>query len=259
MRKWGFSMENELNLMLLNACTSDPIDYDLIEDLLKRGAEPLGEVNDDGSQNNLYDEIVDILYDNNDTPEDFYKITELFIRYGMDISKPSVPYDDENVLNPLWMFGFYSNDVVLRTLKLLLDNGLSAEDAGECWGHALFYFSNIGSDLQNDFDYEVLYDFVRKLMLIASYPHIINNDEDLQNEIWYKYNDYDLTKLRNWDEFSFDVDTSQCGKFPEIYRSIITIKEKSTGKAVWRFGICLDPEDYGKNDINRVPYYLRGM
>lgn len=165
------------------------------------------------------------------------------MKYGMDISKPSIPYDGSNVLNPLWMFGFFSNEVVLRTLKLLLDNGLSADDADECWGHAIFDLANIDGDLMTDFDYEVFNDYIRKLMLIASYPHVLNEDEYLRDEIWFQYNDYDVTKFRNWNNYAFDVDTSHCIGNPHVCGSVVTIIEKTTGKPVWKFGVCLKPEE----------------
>ena len=236
--------KQELNVKLFDACTSDIIDYELVESLLKQGAEPLGDIALSSTlHNNLYDEVVDHLFCNEDTPEDFYKITELFLRYGMDISKPTIPYDNNNVLNPLWTFGFPSNECVLRTLKLLLDHGLRACDAEECWGHAIFDFVNLEGRLFNPSDYEVFYDYIRKLILIASYPHVLEKDQTLREEIWYDYNLYDVTRFRNWNDFSFEIDTSHCQRYPEIYQSVVTIIEKSSNKAVWKFGVCLNPTE----------------
>lgn len=233
----------ELNANLLTACMSDTIDYAYVESLLKQGAEPLGKIVLHRYPNNLYSEVVSHLFRNDDTPEDLYRITELFLRYGMDISKPAIPYDNNDILNPLWELAFPSNECVLRTLKLLLDHGLNADDAGECWGHAIFDFVNVDGRLSDSYEYEMYYDYIRKLMLIASYPHILNADEDLRNEIWYDYNNYDLTRFRKWEDFEFEVDTSHCERFPEVYKSVVTIIEKSGRKPVWKFGVCLKPED----------------
>ncbi len=235
--------KEELNADLLAACTSDNIDYERIESLLMHGAEPLGKVVPYGFQNNLYDEVVDHLFCNDDTPEDLYQITELFLRYGMDISKPAIPYDGDNVLNPLWTFAFPSNECVLRTLKLLLDHGLSADDAGECWGHAIFDLVNIDGELSDPYELEMYNDYIRKLMLIASYPHVLNADKELRDEIWYDYNSFDLVRFRKWEDFDFEVDTSHCQRHPEVYRSVVTIIEKASRKPVWKFGVCLKPED----------------
>ncbi len=235
---------DELNAQLLAACTSENIDYERIESLLKQGAEPLGKIiTDDGYPDNLYEQVVHELFRNDDTPEDLYRITELFLRYGMDISKPAIPYDDSDILNPLWMFAFPANDCVLRILKLLLDHGLSADDAGQCWGHAFFDLINLHFELSDQIDHDIFYDSIRKLMLFASYPHVLDNDEDLRNEIWYNHNHYDLMRFRKWDDFSFEVDTSHCERMPEVYKSVVTIIEKASGDPVWKFGVCLKPEN----------------
>ncbi len=235
----------DLNMQLYNACIEKTPNYSLIEDLLKKGAKPLGKVTICGYDNNLYDEVVSGIFDNDETPEAFYVIAELFLKYGMDISKPEIPYDDENVLDPLWTFAFPSNEVVLKTLKLMLDNGLNFENAGQCWGHAIFDLVNLGCDLSNDIEKEFYYDYIRKLMLIASYPHILDNDEDLREEIWYGYefNNYDLLKFRKWNDFEFDIDTSRCERHPEVYKSVVTIIEKNSRKPVWKFGVCLTPNE----------------
>ena len=236
--------KQKLNNRLLAVCTADVIDYSLAEELLKQGAEPLGEVDDCGEPELVYNQVLMNFMDMENPPEDFYLITELFLRYGMDLSNPAVPYD--YVLHPMWAFSCYSKgDVVLQTLKLLLDNGLKAEDAAAFWMNEVSDFVNVSGSLLDDYSFELFFDYIRKLMLIASYPHILKADKDLRKEIWYDYNcrDYDVTRFRNWNEFDFDIDTSHCERIPEVYKSIVTIKEKETGNPVWTFGVCLAPEE----------------
>lgn len=243
--------QNEkLNAELLAVCTRDSVDFAHAEELLRQGAEPLGRITLNDSDNNLYDEIVDYWFRNDETPEELYLITELFLRYGMDISRPAIPYDEGNIINPLWMLAFPSNECVLRTLKLLLDHGLSAEDAAECWGHAISDFLHVGGMLSDESEYEDFYDYIRKVMLIASYPHVLNADEKLRKHIWYDHNDYDLTHFRRWEDFRFEIDTSYCGREPEVYKSIVTIIEKESSSAVWRFGVCITPEEIIKKENN---------
>ena len=233
----------ELNQKLLEECTSETIDYFRAEELLQLGAEPMGRVVDEfGDEDNLYSVVVDALWDNHE--EDLFRVTELFLRYGMDVSKPSVPYDNIDVLHPLWMFGFPSEEYVLMALKLLLDHGLKAEDVAECWHHFMGDSVDVSGDLSQKGYYDFLYGDIRKLMMFASYPHVISEDEHLRREVWYDYNQYDLTKFRHWDDFDFEVDTSLCTPHPEVYRSVVTIMEKDSGKKVWRFGVCLNPEDH---------------
>ncbi len=236
----------ELNMQLYNACIEKAPNYSLIEDLLKKGANPLGKIPfyDHDNYTNLYDLVMEERVDF-DIDEPFYKITELFVKYGMDISKPEVPYDWDFALNPMWSFAFYSDEWTLKTLKLLLDNGLRAEDVNLCWTHEISDFVDLDCSLTSKFTEESFLSYIRKLMLIASYPHVLDNDEALRKEIWYgyKFNNYDLLKFRNWNDFEFDIDTSRCEGRPEIYKSVVTIIEKNSKKPVWKFGVCLTPDE----------------
>lgn len=245
--------KEELNKQLLDVCLADTVDYARAEELLKQGAEPLGRIGHGERPENLYTAVVDELYlGRDDVPEDLWKITELFLRYGMDIAKPSVPYDSDT-LNPLWTFGSPSMTAdsacpdtsaahVLHALKLLLDHGLRAEDAQECRTNFKDMIRMV-CDLDDPFDLRIFYDYLHKLMLIASYLHILDADEALQEEIWLKQNDYNPTRFRNWQGFTFEVDTSRCKGDPCAPRAVVTIIEKSSGKIVWTFGIGLKPED----------------
>lgn len=155
----------ELNEMLLDECVYEKPNYQKIEELLKSGARPLGEVVYCNTL--VYCNIVESC-----ESKELPKTTELFLKYGMDISKPDIAYKECNETNPLRMFAFYSDEYALLTLRLLLDYGLDADSAEECWGHILFDYYNCWGYLEDAFCYEMLYDAIRKIMLIASYPHI---------------------------------------------------------------------------------------
>ena len=233
----------ELNQILLDECLKEKPNYQRIEALLKEGANPLGTVQ--SAENckdivfcNIVDQYIDFNFDN----EAFPKITELFLKNGMDISTPEVAYEDCGESNPLWTFAFYSGEYALQTLRLLLDYGLDADSAQECWNHILFDYYNCWGYLEDAFCYEMLYDAIRKIMLIASYPHVLQNDQALQKVIWLECNNYDLKAFRNWNDFSFDIDSSYWGKEkPQVYKSFVTIVEKATGKKVWKFGFGIEP------------------
>ena len=231
----------KINLELLDACTMEKVDLSYIEELLKQGAQPLGAVCDSYGINNLYDAVVEHYLSGEE--EIFVDITELFLKYGMDISKPEIPYDCNDVINPLWNFAFFSTEVGLKALKLLLDRGLDAESAGECWSHELLDWEIMEFYLEEERDYEFFYKMLRKIILIASYPHIIINDTNLQKEIWFSENDYDYTKFRNWDKYSFEIDTSYCISAPQANRSVVTIIEKNSGKKVWKFGFGISSQE----------------
>lgn len=234
-------IQNELNQMLLDECLKNEPDYKKIEELLTKGANPLGIIPSAGNCNdivfcNIVDQYIDFDFDS----EVFPKVTELFLKHGMDVSKPYIAYEECGESNPLWAFAFYSGEYALQTLRLLLEYGLDADSARECWNHILFDYINWGC-LEDAFDYEKIYDVIRKIMLIASYPHVLQNDEELQKVIWLECNTYDLKAFRNWDDFSFDIDSSYWSETPHVYKSIVTIIEKTTGKKVWRFGFGIEP------------------
>ena len=228
----------EINQLLLDECLKEKPNYFEIEGLLKNGAKPLSTVKRNANWESIvYCDIVDQYIDYNFDSEVFPKVTELFLQYGMDVSKPEVPYDECEETHPLWMFAFYSGRNALKTLRLLLDYGLDVESASECWNHILCDYYNVWGALEDEFCYEMLYDAIRKIMLIASYPHILQNDEDLQDVIWLKQNNYPIESFRNWDDFVYEIDSSYWGnETPRVYKSVVTIVEKRTGKKAWKFG-----------------------
>lgn len=239
----------ELNQLLLDECLKEKPDYSKIEELLKNGAQPLGAVISSANPNCndiVYCDIVDQYIGHDFDSEVFPKVTELFLRHGMNVSNPDFPYDECGESNPLWSFAFYSGENALKTLRLLLDHGLDAESASECWDHILFDYYNVWGALEDEFCYEMLYDAIRKIMLIASYSHVLQNDENLQEVIWLKYNNYPIEAFRNWDDFAYEIDSGYWGnETPQVYKSVVTIVEKQTGKKVWKFGFGSQPDDVG--------------
>lgn len=235
-----------LNNLLYEECTKEVLDCNAIEKLLEQGADPLGatEVSGFGLLDHIYGEIICDTIESNSI--NLPKVTELFLKYGMDIENPRVPYDDENSLHPMWEFAFAMNENAVHALKMLLDSGLSAAAIGEMWGHAVFDMVNLGSgDPNNDEFWNYACTWTMKMiMLCASYDHIINNDEDLQNFIGCSYNSYDLHKFRNWNDFCYQFDTSHCPQHPEFYRSVVSIFDKISGKEVWKAGICLKEGEF---------------
>ena len=162
----------------------------------------------------------------------------------MDVSKPDIPYEECDETNPSWMFAFYSEANVLEVMRLLLDYGLDADSASKCWGHILSDYYHVWGKLEDEFCYEMLYEAIRKIMLIASYPHVLQNDKDLQEVIWLKHNTYPTEAFRDYDAFSFEIDSGNWGEeTPQVYKSVVTIIEKKTGEKVWKFGFGLQPDD----------------
>lgn len=231
--------EIELNNKLFEACAQDEIDYALVEDLLKQGADPLGGTSAFGWNllAHIYGELVGGSGDSNSA--DLPKITELFLKYGMNVDAPRIPYDHDNSINPLWELSFATNENSIVALKMLLDHGLSADSFAEFWDHSMFDLLNIEcGDPENDEFWNKYCVCTFKMMLLgASYDHIFKYDEDLRNFICCSFNTADIHIFRDWDEFEYRFDTSHCDGYPQIYGSIVHIFSKKTGEEVWTIGV----------------------
>lgn len=232
--------EIALNKKLRDACSKEPLDLALIEELLKQGADPLGgtEVYGWDLLEHIYGDTVVCESQDSDSIN-LPKLTELFLKYGMDVAKPRIPYDGDNSLNPLWHYAHVANENAIFALKMLLDNGLSAADFAEFWDHSMTDFFHLDcGDPQNDefWNYECVWTF-KMLLLGASYDHILESDEGLREFICCKLNNYDIHNFRNWDDYEYYFDTAFCERSPELYGSIIHIYEKTTGNEIWKIGV----------------------
>lgn len=231
--------EIALNKKLNEACSEDAIDFAYVEELLKQGADPLGGIALHGWDLliHIYGDIVGDSYDSNSI--NLPRLTELFLKYGMDVDKPRIPYDGNNSQHPLWEFTFATNENSIIALKMLLDHGLSAEAFAEFWGHSMIdYFHCACGDPQNDEFWNEACTWTFKMLLLgASYDHILENDEGLREFICCHVNTYDIHGFRNWDDYKYYFDTAYCERYPELYGSIIHIYEKATGEEIWRIGV----------------------
>ena len=238
--------EIELNNQLYAECSKETLDCVAIEELLKKGADPLGAtaVSGWGLLDHIYGEI---LCDSQETKSiNLPRITELFLKYGMDIDNPKIPYDDDNSLHPMWQFAFVMNENSVYALKMLLDAGISADAVGEMWGHATFDLVNIScGDPNNDefWNYECVW-LMKMAMLCASYDHILNQDEDLRKFIGCAYNNYNIKKFKEWNNYRYEFDTSRCDRYPELYKSVVRIFEIASNKEVWRIGVSLKEGEF---------------
>lgn len=235
--------EIALNGRLYEACRKAELDVALIEELLKQGADPLGPIAASGWDvlYHIYGELViDSLLDDEIK---LAQITELFLKHGMDVASPRIPYDNDNSLHVLRFLPEKENS--LLTLKMLLDYGVDADAVGEFWGRFIFGELNCYHEDPNDEEWHDRFVCgMKMIMLIASYDHIIDNDENLRELICCQHNSYDLHKFRAWDDYEYVFDTSRCDRYPELRRCVIRIYEKENGTEVWRIGVSLRPEEY---------------
>ncbi len=236
------SKEIELNKRLFDECSKEHIDFIAVEELLKQGADPLGGTELFGWDllDHIYGNIVGGSQDFNSA--ELPQLTELFLKYGMNVDAPKIPYDGKNSLNPLWEYAFVTNENAIRALKMLLDHGLSADSFAEFWDHSMIdYFHCACGDPQNDdfWNYNCTWTF-KMLLLGASYDHILNNDKILREFICCDFNSYDVHNFRSWDEYDYYFNTSYCSGDPELYGAVIQIYEKKAGTKVWEIGVGAD-------------------
>lgn len=231
--------EVDLNKKLKEECSKDSIDFARVEELLKRGADPLGGTAVCGWDllEHIYGEIVAESQDSDSV--NLPRLTELFLKYGMNVDSPRVPYDGDNSLNPLWDFTFVSNENSIVALRMLLDHGLSANSFAEFWDHSMTDFFHIEcGDPENDEFWNKQCVWTLKMLLLgATYDHVYEGDEGIGEFICRSFNTNDIHIFRNWDDFEYHFDTSHCDRHPELYGSIVHIFSKKTGDEVWTIGI----------------------
>ena len=227
--------ELRLNDRLFSECIRDEVDFAVIEELLKKGADPLGALSNDIFAH-VYEEVI---CESQDTNSKFLpEITRLFLKYGMDIKNPRVPYDDGNSINPLWAFTFVSNKNAIVALKFLLDAGLDGDSAAQFWQHSILDLIHLDEEDPNEpYSYYLNMWTFKMIMLVASYDHIIENDEQLRDFIGYEYNDYDIRRFKYWDGFYYKFDTSECEKSPRLSGSVVRIYNKETHEEVWNISL----------------------
>lgn len=242
----GYTLcEVELNKRLYEECSKDTLDCAAIEELLIQGADPLGAtaVSGWGLLEHVYDEIICDSQDSRSV--NLPKITELFLKHGMDISRPRIPYDGDNSINPMWSFSFVPNENSIIALRMLLDSGLDAESAGVFISNSVddeidVYCNDPNDPHMNDW---FVWTF-KMIMLIASYDRILNDDKDLCRFICLDRNDYDVHKFKEWDNYRYEFDTSRCKKYAELCGSVVRIKEIGSNQEVWKLGIGLEQDEY---------------
>lgn len=235
--------EIELNKKLQDECSKDILDFAAIEELLKQGADPLGgiEICGWGLLEHIYGDTVVCESQDSDSVN-LPRLTELFLRFGMDVGNPRIPYDGNFSLNPLWYFAHTANENATFALKMLLDHGLSADDFAEFWDHAMIdlFYLHCG-DPENDAFWDCTCTWIFKMLLLgASYDHIFNNNEHLREFICCDFNSYDIHNFQNWNDYEYYFDARHCNKGPVLYGSLIHIYKKENGQEVWKIGVGVD-------------------
>ena len=238
-------MSKELNKKLSDSITEREIDYDLVDELLKEGADPLGCYNDynDTPIGNLFCMGgEDWGEETNGTLSDrFPKLINIFIKNGFDCSRFQRD-TDRRYNRELWCLTFSISQGAYETLKILIEHGLPIPAMEDFISH--FYTDSEmcdGSDMTPDYEEYLIWAF-RMIMLCASYPHILKNSEYLREcvelDSTNKENRYDLTRFRQYEDFEYFFDISTLNNYPYGMRNAtVRIIEKKTENEVWTMKI----------------------
>lgn len=230
-RKYYTAEELDLNQQLLDECTEPHPNFAHIEDLLQQGADPLGvTINEEC----VYSAI--ITYREDWGHSYLPQMTEMFLRYGMDIDNPRVPFDMLDRCNPFEYFALVVDDNIIESMALLLDSGVSVESAENFWNIGISDLIYCDSAIpQEDEDCNERYTYLMKgIMFCASYEHIIDSSDSIRKIIDCAKNDFDVKKFRKWNAFEYKLFGER--EDPIVMKNLnIQIYEKSSGQKVWEF------------------------
>jgi hypothetical protein len=224
----------ELNRELLD--TAEKGDLERVEDLLKLGADPLGAFSEHTPDEHILGELFCYASDNSDLAEKMPQLVQLFYEYGMDIEKRNIPVDDGNNINPLWDLAFCQDENGLKTLKTLLDHGLDCTSVESLVEHILIDMELCdGCEIQDDWWLERTVCALKMIMLVASYPYVIEGSSYIQSCVETEKNrPEDLIAFRDWNVFDYHIDISTCTNIPYgLQNATVKIQDKKTGKIVW--------------------------
>lgn len=228
----------ELNKALFEAVAA--CNYEETKRLLNMGADSLGSTDKTDADEHLLGELFCEIQDTEALEAAFPKFLELFYAHGMDIASRGLPTNDGNDLHPLWMLAFCQTESGLKILHTMLGHGLDRDSAEVLVDHILMDMEMCdGCEIEDAWWMESCFCGLKMLMLIASYPTILNESTYLQNCVALEKNDAQmLPQFRNWNDFDYHIDLSTCTNTPHGLRdATLTIRDPKSKKTVWTLSI----------------------
>ena len=227
----------ELNKALFEAVAA--YNYDEAERLLNLGADPLGFTDETDPNEHLLGELFCRMQDNDDLANAFPKFLELFYAHGMDIAEHKIQEDGSSGC-PLWDLAFCQTEAGLNVLHTMLEHGLDCDSAEVLVDHILLDMEMCdGCKIEDDWWMESTVFGLKMVMLIASYPILLNQSTYIQSCIELEKNDTQkLPLFRNWNDFDYHIDISTCTNIPHGLRdATLTIRDPKSKKTVWTLSI----------------------
>ena len=226
----------ELNKALFHAVIA--CNYEETEQLLRAGADPLGSTDETDADEHLLGELFCRMQDNDDLANAFPKFLELFYAHGMNIAEHKILEDSSGC--PLWDLAFCQTEAGLNVLHTMLEHGLDCDSAEVLVDHILMDMEMCdGCKIENAWWMEGTVCGLKMVMLIASYPILLNQSTYIQSCIELEKNDAQkLSLFRNWNDFDYHVDISTCTNVPYgLQNATLTIRDPKSKKTVWTLSI----------------------
>ena len=223
----------ELNKALFEAVAA--CNYDEAERLLNLGADPLGFTDETDPNEHLLGELFCRMQDNDDLANAFPMFLELFYAHGMDIAEHKIQEDGSSGC-PLWDLAFCQTEAGLNVLHTMLEHGLDCDSAEVLVDHILLDMEMCdGCEIEDDWWMESMVFGLKMVMLIASYPILLNQSTYIQSCIELEKNDTQkLPLFRNWNDFDYHIDISTCTNIPHgLQNATLTIQDRKNGEIVW--------------------------
>ena len=223
----------ELNKALFEAVAA--CNYDEAERLLNFGADPLGFTDETDPNEHLLGELFCRMQDNDDLANAFPKFLELFYAHGMDIAEHKIQEDGSSGC-PLWDLAFCQTEAGLNVLHTMLEHGLDCDSAEVLVDHILLDMEMCdGCEIEDDWWMESMVFGLKMVMLIASYPILLNQSTYIQSCIELEKNDTQkLPLFRNWNDFDYHIYISTCTNIPHgLQNATLTIQDRKNGEIVW--------------------------
>ncbi len=224
---------DELNFELYKECIKDNVNYDVVKDLLKQGADPWREINHNLMSRRVLSRIMyerEYDYDNDDT---ICKLFKIFLDNGMVVRSDSVDESDDSY-NPLGFLWHIRDKKAITIFEILIKHNTAINVFEE-------YLNEMNCQMIGECHREISEE-VRKIMYLVSYEELRENCPILKELINYEENDkkYDLSKFRR--PFDYDIFYDMTDEYGlDTGGLVIYICEKETGKKIWE--IVREDED----------------
>lgn len=197
----------DLNRELYNEFEKEFLNEEKIIELLKKGADPLGNMSVNSYSEEPYEEII---YEN----KNLDKITKVLLKNGMIINNKN--YLNDDTINPLWSLALRPDTIGIKTLKLLLDYKTELDSIEVFIDHVYTDYIFLGDREKRakqaieknelevetnkvETDYSIA---MKMLMLCASYNYILDNSEYLRDIISYSRNNKNnIKEFKKYNDF----------------------------------------------------------